>query len=645
MARETSQGSIVVCGLGSLGQTCLLRLLAFDVPLWGVDRLRPVWRHPELEELLEGQLVLGDMRSPATLRRAEVVTARAVLLVSSESTVNFEAALQVRLLNPTAQIVVRSARPQASLGALMERRLPGIAVVDPLLLTASAVAQALGSGRRGDSFLADGHAFEVVRPDEQQLSPPDLLDSRQVRPVRLPPESHWARPPAGQTLLAPAGFRPRTSGGSSRPSRRRLHDLREGMVRWARNGVLWWRQRPPLSVLTAAVIVALLLLGVAAFSGREGWKQGLFVTLALLKGEYVDPVNLVLHQSSIAAVDEKLIAVTLLYSLFGTLLTSALVAVILDRLLQERLGLGRGVRLRRGSEQILLVQGGELAIEVTAALRQQWCGVVRVETEPGPLGRPGGGELVCDQLEGALQRLRICRVQGIALLSDDLLANLQAALSLEDRWPDAQLVILAHAVEAAERLEELLGGIHVVSITDLAADALVATACGERVEGVLRINGSNLLLVRYRVEAGDTLQGLSVSWVANGYGLTVLTLRQGSAEAPRAFPPPEVRLLQGDQMLVLADLAGLRRVELGMGVPPATRLWLQCRLPEEGHFEVRQCLARFLGLSPGSTAPWLDGEEHLIDPLDEDLAIRLRDRLLRLGIRCRIESLSDEVSG
>ena len=37
---------------------------------------------------------------------------------------------------PSADIVVRSSGQQASLGALLEERLPGVAVVDPLLLTA-----------------------------------------------------------------------------------------------------------------------------------------------------------------------------------------------------------------------------------------------------------------------------------------------------------------------------------------------------------------------------------------------------------------------------------------------------------------------------------------------------------------------------
>lgn len=255
-------------------------------------------------------------------------------------------------------------------------------------------------------------------------------------------------------------------------------------------------------MLASALIASLLLLGVASFSGQEGWKQGLFVTLALLKGEYVDPVNVLLQQGSFASVDEKLIAVTLIYSLIGTPLTSALVAVILDWLLKERLGLGHTRRLRRDTSQILLIHGGALAAEVAVALRRKMHAVVRVEMERQTSRSDMAGEIVFDQLEIALSRLRRCRVEAIALLSEDLLANLQGALSLEERWPDAQVVMVAHAVGAADRLGELLGGITVVSIKDVAGDALVAMAFGERVEGVLRINGSNLLLARYRVQGG-----------------------------------------------------------------------------------------------------------------------------------------------
>ncbi|MEB3264480.1 MAG: NAD-binding protein [Synechococcus sp.] len=630
MAGGPVHEAIVVCGLGSLGQTCLRRLVNFRVPLWGVDLAPPTWEPPELERVLDGRLVLGDMRSPPILDLAGVRKARAVLLVSSSSSVNFEAALQVRLLNPTAQIVVRStATAQAPLGALLERRLPGIAVVDPFLLTASAVAQALAPTGHEATFLADGEIFEVFHSPAVEGRESAAVDSRLIRAVHLPPESRWTRPPQGQTFLALRGFRdgpvPSARPRRNLALRRRLDGLVQRLSQIRPRARAWWQQRPRLLTLPTALILTMLLVGVASFSGREGWKQGLFVTLALLKGEYVDPVNLVLHQESIASVDEKVIAITLLYSLIGTLLTSALVAVILDRLLRDRLGLAPHPRLGRGGPWIALVGGGSLAGAVAEALRRERRGVVQVDPRSGPL-------------EPILKRLPTSRLEAIALLSEDLLTNLQTALALEERQPEIHVVILAHAVGTAEPLGELLGGITVVSIMDVAADAVVATAFGERVEGVLRINHSNLLLVRYWVEEGDTLNGRSLSRIARGYGVTVLTIRHGSGQESRSFPDPEIRAMAGDQMMVLADLAGLRRVELCLAEPPSCRLRLQCQLPAEAHFEVRQCLARFFGLPPGATARWLDGAEHCTEPIDGDLAVRLRQQLHRLGVSCRIES-------
>ncbi len=157
---------MLICGLGSLGQACLLRLLPFDVPLRCLDRERPDWRDPRLEERFGASLVLGDMRLPHVLSQAGVETARAVLLLSTESTVNVEAALQVRLLNPSADLVVRSSGQLASLGALLEERLPGVAVVDPLLLTAGAVTEALRPGDQEACFRVDGQSYLVVEGND-----------------------------------------------------------------------------------------------------------------------------------------------------------------------------------------------------------------------------------------------------------------------------------------------------------------------------------------------------------------------------------------------------------------------------------------------------------------------------------------------
>ena len=62
-----------------------------------------------LAERYRRQLTIGDMRSPQTLRLGRAGDARAVLLLlSHDSGINLEAALQVRLINPRAQLVVRT---------------------------------------------------------------------------------------------------------------------------------------------------------------------------------------------------------------------------------------------------------------------------------------------------------------------------------------------------------------------------------------------------------------------------------------------------------------------------------------------------------------------------------------------------------
>ncbi len=624
-ADRLSPAPVLVCGLGALGQACLQRLLAFDLPLHGVDLRQPNWRDPELESRLAGTLTHGDMRLAHVLRQAGAEGASAVLLLSADSTINFEAALQVRLLNPTAEIVVRSTSRLADLGALLEHRLPGVAVVDPILLCADAITTALRPASMQASVEVDGQFI--------QLSDGPVQDLRHQKQVRLP-GSPSGSPPVWLSARSPQLNRDPLAPGQTR---------RHRALAWLRSRVRkvrpWLRARTRLQRWSVGLLILLVLAGVRIFSQVGGWKQGVFVTLGLLKGEYVDPVNLLLADiTGMEEVSGWLIVGTLLYSLVGTLLTSALVAVILERLLRERLGVERMRLPRRGPAPVLLVEGSALARRIAQRLRRHQQLVVRIQPG-GTDGSQDKGVVQFGQLEEALQALEGRPVSAVGLLSTDLLANLEAAMALQQRWPEAGIAVLAHDFGAAEPLGELLGGLAVISTVDLVADAVVAAAFGERVEGVLQLQGSHLLIVRYRLEERDNLCGLNISRLENGYGVTGVSLRRPRHREPILLPPPELVLAAGDQLVVLATAASLRSIELGNPVPPRYRLRIQFQgiLSPERRFQAQQSLARWIGCLPGEVVHLLDGEKHLTPPVDREICDLLVDDLRRQGVDCTLD--------
>ena len=612
---------MVVCGLGAFGQAVLGRLMPFAIPLRLLALAPPDWRSPALHQAFSAAVQFGDMRRPHVLRQAGVDQARAVLLLGSDSSTNFEAALQVRLLNPQAEIVVRSSSDFDHLGSLLERRLPGLTVVDPVQLTAGALVQALRPGQRVARVSVDGDAFEVFRGR--------LDDRRFQRPLRLDHDDC-------DLLVAPLSFQARqTAARSAHPGERRRHWITRPLERVGR----WCAQRTRLQWTLVAVVAALLLLGVPLFSRPAGWVQGAFVTMALLKGEYVDPTNvLIRHQPGSVSGDGWLLGATLLYSLVGTLLTSGLVALILDQLLSARFGLRRRRAVRRSAEPILLVGGGTLAGRVASQLAAERHTVVRVESDPAVAD--DGCSAIYPSLERASSALAGVPVRAVAALSGNLLEDLRHTLELQARWSQARFAMLARGEGTAERLGELLGGAALVSPIELGAEVVVATAFGERVEGVWRLAERTVLQVRYRIEPGDTLNGLTVTRVEHGFGLTALALRRARGAESLAPPPPEALLAEGDQLVVLATIRALRRVERGALHPPGCRLhWtLPPALAPDLRFALQQSLARYLGLSPAAAAALLREGRGAGVPIDPDCGALLERDLRRQGVQVRLEA-------
>lgn len=277
---DPRSGVILICGLGGLGQACLRTLIGFEAEIHCIDQRQPRWVDALLADQYGANLLIGDMRSPQVLRMGRAADARAVLLLSHDSAINLEAALQVRLLNPKAQLVVRT-NSRRNLERQLQQRLPGLATVDPSLLTAGVFANALRTDGTEAAFALGDELFRVRSRTVQHDSARDLFDllGRRERLVQwVPaegssggaPASQWwdldDRPRSGDRLLCLE----LASTLETRPPRR--HRLRAAMAPWlhrldnltdmVQRSV---RRRDPLLLWGCGLLLLALIAGSSAF--------------------------------------------------------------------------------------------------------------------------------------------------------------------------------------------------------------------------------------------------------------------------------------------------------------------------------------------------------------------------------------------
>ncbi len=102
-------------------------------------------------------------------------------------------------------------------------------------------------------------------------------------------------------------------------------------------------------------------------------------------------------------------------------------------------------------------------------------------------------------------------------------------------------------------------------------------------------------------------------------------------------------LRQGDALLVLASLPGLRAVESGRMLPLAWRLELHGVGAGADIFAAQMLMARHLNCTPGEVAPYLDAQQamRVTPPLPQGQGRELESSLRRLGIYCELIPAAD----
>jgi Trk K+ transport system NAD-binding subunit len=99
-------GHVVVLGLGNLGTRVIQQLRTLGVPVVGIDKTESA-RGSSLARELGIPVVIGDASRSRILRAASIDTAQALLALSTDDSINLEAALQGRSLNKDLRVVLR----------------------------------------------------------------------------------------------------------------------------------------------------------------------------------------------------------------------------------------------------------------------------------------------------------------------------------------------------------------------------------------------------------------------------------------------------------------------------------------------------------------------------------------------------------
>jgi Trk K+ transport system NAD-binding subunit len=203
--------------------------------------------------------------------------------------------------------------------------------------------------------------------------------------------------------------------------------------------------------------------------------------------------------------------------------------------------------------------------------------------------------MVKGKVADALTKVNLATARSIVTVTRNDLDNLEIALMARQVNPHVHLVIRTFDSGMDAHIAKLFPDIQVLCTNALAAEVFAGAAFGEHILGLFRMDKQTVLVTEYSIEAGDTLCGRRLAEVAYGYGVTPIFYRSSSATTPVLFPGDEVRLGAGDQLVVVATIDRLQRIERGQVRTPNYQVFVEKTLDADAAFEGGNLIAQIAG--------------------------------------------------
>jgi Trk K+ transport system NAD-binding subunit len=228
------------------------------------------------------------------------------------------------------------------------------------------------------------------------------------------------------------------------------------------------------------------------------------------------------------------------------------------------------------SNHIVLVGLGRLGWQAFRLLRRLGESVVVIESdERNPLlddvRRDGSPLIIGDgRNETLLAEANAADARAVIAATDNDLANLEVALDARQLRPDIRVVVRMFDPKLADKVR---GGLDIqiaISQSAIAAPAFAMAAVDESIVSSFVVGNRLVVMQRWTVQSDGPLVGRTVAEVMTDMSCAVVELRSGAA-SPRLFPPPDVELQPGDELLVqgpFETLSELRERTGLLGRPP-----------------------------------------------------------------------------
>ncbi len=478
---NTCQPQIIVCGLGRTGLRILALLRQQGAHVVGISY------HPLAMDVED--VVVGDLRSPATLLQAGIHHAHTLVLSTSDDALNLAILTQARVLNPNLRIINRLFN--ISLGERLDHTLP-----DHITLSAAALAAPLFTfAAKGNPAIGQLRLFDLTWPMYEEVI--DVTHPWYGKPLKNLWDNRSQLLIYYQSAQSTVDLVTAVVTGEVLKSGDRLVlalqpqkpmlPSRQILQFWQRLLVALdhGRRRAQATLLVILALLVTITIATFTYLGQDlstSWVDALYFSVGMITGAG--------GQEQIAEKAPGTIKVfTVIMMLVGAGVIGICYALLNDFILGSHLqSLWSVARMPRQHHFIICGLGG-VGYRIATHLQETGHQVVVVEQDSHNRFLPAVQGLKIPVIVGdatlasTLEAVNLASAQAILVVTSDDTVNLEIALTARSITARVPAVVRIYDAEFAQQVQQVFEFDQVLSPMDLAAPAFAAAALGGRILG------------------------------------------------------------------------------------------------------------------------------------------------------------------